>query len=585
MSRATRPPLAGPTTTSLGPVLAAVLATMLLAALDQMIFSTAQPTIVGELHGVDHQMWIATAYMLASTVMMPIYGKFSDVLGRKPLYLWAMGAFLAGSVIGGLADTMGQLIAGRAVQGIGGGGLMILSQAIIADVVPPRQRGKYMGMMGGIFGLASVLGPLLGGWFTEGPGWRWAFWMNLPLGAFAIAATLLFLQLPASRPAKIGADVAGMLAMAASVSCLVLATSLGGQPDHPWGSAAVVGLFAAAAALAVVFVLVELRAENPIIPMRVFAVPNVRLAVSGGLIVGVAMFGSSAYLPTYLQMVTGLSTTKSGLLMIPMMLGMVAASSAGGAFTTRTGRYKILPALGTPVIALGLCLSSTMKVDTSNAAIAGYQFLLGAGIGMCMQTLVLIVQNSLPQDEVGTATATHNFFRQIGMSLGASLVGGVFVGRLHDQMGRKLGPLPPRERAALGGEEQLRPELVNQLKAAHPALHDAVVHAFNSAMTPVFAYLVPLVAVAFVAVLFVREVPLRTTLDAPEDALAAELPATAVKDSFRQHCVTRLQLRRPAQAAAQSPALPCCGADAVKNCEKQGGISKMCYSEGGLNSL
>ncbi|ADG97471.1 drug resistance transporter, EmrB/QacA subfamily [Segniliparus rotundus DSM 44985] len=535
MSQATTSTTNQPAQTRIGPVLGAVLATMLLAALDQMIFSTAQPTIVGELHGVNHQMWIAAAYMLTSTVMMPVYGTFSDLLGRKPLYLWAIGVFLLGSVIGGLAQSMTQLIVGRAVQGLGGGGLMILSQAIIADVAPPRQRGKYMGMMGAVWGLASVLGPLLGGWFTEGPGWRFAFWMNLPLGGFAVAATLLFLRLPTNRPAKIRADVAGMATMAVSVSALMLATSLGGQPEHPWNSGAILGLLAASAFFALVFALVELRAEHPLIPLRIFAMRNVRLAIVAGLIVGVAMFGACTYIPTYLQMVNGLSTTTSGLLAIPMMLGILLASTLGGAFTTRTGRYKILPVIGTVVIALGLCLSSTMKVDTSNWSIAAYQLVLGAGIGMCMQTLVLIVQNSLPAGEVGVATASYNFFRQIGMSLGASLVGSAFVGKLHDQLNGKLAALPPQERAALGGgADQLQPELVNRIKDAHPALHDAVVHAFNNALTPIFADLVPVVLIAFIAALFLKEVALRTTLDTPQDALAAELPATAVEGSLRQ---------------------------------------------------
>ncbi|MGL6235132.1 MAG: MDR family MFS transporter [Segniliparus sp.] len=536
MSQTTRPPIAEPTKAGVGPIFAAVTATMLLAALDQMIFSTAQPTIVGELHGVEHQMWIAAAYMLASTVMMPVYGKFSDVVGRKPLYLGAIGVFLAGSVIGGLAHTMGQLIVGRAVQGLGGGGLMILSQAIIADVVPPRQRGKYMGVMGGIFAIASVLGPLLGGWFTEGPGWRWAFWMNLPLGGFAVLAAVLFLKLPARRAERIRVDVAGMLAMAASVSCLVLATSLGGQPDYSWGSTTVLGLLAATAVLAVVFVLVELRAEQPIIPMGMFATRNFTLATAAGLVVGVSMFGASAYLPTYLQMVTGLSTTKSGLLMIPMMLGMMLSSTVCGTITTKTGRYKILPVLGTPVIALGLCLLSTMKADTPNGLLVLFQAVLGVGLGMCMQTLVLVVQNSFPPAKTGTATAAYNFFRQIGMSLGASLVGSIFVHRLGDQMHERLATVPRQDLDALGPSmSALQPELVNHLKAAHPALHDAVVHAFNTAMTPVFLYLVPVVAIAFVAALFIKEVPLRSTLDSPEEALAADLPATAACDSLRQH--------------------------------------------------
>lgn len=533
-SQTTRPRLAEPAKSGLGPILSAVMATMLLAALDQMIFSTAQPTIVGELRGVEHQMWITAAYMLASTVMMPVYGTLSDSIGRKPLYLTAIGVFLAGSVVGGLAHSMGQLIVGRAVQGLGGGGLMILSQAIIADVVPPRQRGKLMGTMGGVFAAASVLGPLLGGWFTSGPGWRWAFWMNLPLGGFAALAAALFLRLPARPARRVRIDAAGMLAMASSVSCLILATSLGGQQGHAWRSAPILELFAAAAFFAVLFVLVELRAKQPIIPLGMFSARNFRLATLAGLVVGVSMFGASAYLPTYLQMVSGLSTTKSGLLMIPMMLGMMLASTVCGAITTKTGRYKVLPVLGAPVIALGLFLLSTMRTDTPDGLLALFQAVLGAGLGMCMQTLALVAQNSFPPAKAGAATAAYNFFRQIGMSLGASLVGSVFVHRLGEQTHERLASLPREDLAALGPSmSALQPELVNHAKIAHPALHSAVVHAFNAAMAPVFLDLVPVAAIAFVAALFIKEVPLRATLDSPEDALAADLPATAACDSLR----------------------------------------------------
>jgi EmrB/QacA subfamily drug resistance transporter len=412
-------------------VFAGLMVTMLLASLDQTIFSTALPTIVGELNGVDHMLWVTTAYILASTIMLPVYGKLGDLIGRKGLFIAAIGLFIAGSVVGGLADNMAWLIAGRAIQGLGGGGLMILSQAIIADVVPARERGKYMGIMGGVFALSSVAGPLLGGWFTEGIGWRWAFWMNIPLGILAIVSAVVFLKLPKVDHAKPRIDFTGMGLLAIASTCLVLVTTWGGT-TYDWDSLVIIGLIAGFVVAAIAFVMVERRAAEPIMPLHLFKDRNFNLTTIAGLITGIAMFGALAYLPTYLQMVTGVNATEAGLLMIPMMAALLVSSIVSGQLVSRTGRYKWLPIVGTVVVAGALVLMSTMTPALPIWILCSYLALMGLGLGMSMQILILIVQNSFPVREVGTATASNNYFRQIGAALGAAIVGSLFVARLTD---------------------------------------------------------------------------------------------------------------------------------------------------------
>ena len=340
-------------------VFGGLLIAMLLASLDQTIFSTALPTIVGELHGVQHVVWVTTAYILASTIVMPVYGKLGDLIGRKWLFIGAIGLFLIGSIIGGLATDMATLIAGRAVQGLGGGGLMILALAIIADVVPARQRGKYNGIMGAVFAVSSVAGPLLGGFFTEGPGWRWAFWMNVPLAIAAMVSAVVFLRAPARRKAKARLDYWGMVLIAVATTCLVLTTTWAGS-TYAWGSPQIIGLVIGAVVAAVAFVLVELRVSEPIMPMTLFRNGTFSLATIGGLITGISMFGAIAYLPTYLQMVTGAGATTAGLLMIPMMLGLLLTSTITGALISRTGKYKWYPVAGMVLVAASLFLLSTM---------------------------------------------------------------------------------------------------------------------------------------------------------------------------------------------------------------------------------
>jgi EmrB/QacA subfamily drug resistance transporter len=482
---------------------------MLLSALDQTIFSTALPTIVGELDGVNHMLWVTTAYILAATIMMPVYGKLGDLIGRKGLFIGAITIFMFGSIVGGLAPDMTWLIVGRAVQGLGGGGLMILSQAIIADVVPARERGRYMGAIGGVFALASVAGPLLGGWFTESIGWRWAFWMNLPLGALAILAAVMLLKLPKSTNRKPTIDVAGMVLLAITSTAIVLVTTWGGT-QYDWDSLTIISLIAIAVIAGVSFVLVERAAAEPIMPLHMFKERNFVLTTASGLITGIAMFGAIAYMPTYLQMVTGVNATQAGLLMIPMMAALLVSSVGSGQLVSRTGRYKWVPITGAVFIAIGLSLLSTMTPDLPIWILCSYLAVLGLGLGMSMQILVLIVQNTFPNSQVGTATAGNNYFRQIGASIGTAVVGSLFVARLTDLLGTRL---PAAAAGVTGNTNSLTPGAVRDLP---DAVREIIVGSYNDALTPVFLYMVPLVLLSAVLLAFVKEVPLATTIERGE---------------------------------------------------------------------
>jgi len=487
-------------------VFAGLMVTMLLASLDQMIFSTALPTIVGELDGVNHMLWVTTAYILASTITLPVYGKLGDLIGRKGLFIMAIAIFMVGSVIGGLAHNMTWLIAGRAVQGLGGGGLLILAQAIIADVVPARQRGRYMGIMGGVFAISSVAGPLLGGWFTDSIGWRWAFWMNIPLGILAITSAAFFLRLPKNTNRNPSIDVAGISLLAVASTCLVLMTTWGGN-TYDWNSPVIIGLIIGAVLAGISFVFVERRAAEPIMPLHLFRQRNFNLTTIVGLIIGVAMFGALAYLPTYLQMVTGANATQAGLLMIPLMAALLIASIVSGQLVSKTGRYKWFPITGMVLVGISLYLLSTMTPTLAVWIICGYLAIMGLGLGMSMQILILIVQNTFPVTEVGTATASNNYFRQIGASLGSAIVGSLFVAKLTQLLGERL---PAGGTSAEGGNNSLTPAVVRDLPQA---VHDVIVGAYNDALTPVFLYMVPLVVVGLILLFFVVEKPLATTIE------------------------------------------------------------------------
>jgi len=487
-------------------IFAGLMVTMLLASLDQMIFSTALPTIVGELDGVNHMLWVTTAYILASTITLPVYGKVGDLIGRKGLFIAAISIFIVGSVIGGLAHDMTWLIAGRAVQGLGGGGLLILAQAIIADVVPARERGKYMGIMGGVFAISSVAGPLLGGWFTDSIGWRWAFWMNVPLGLLAIASAVFFLRLPKNTNRNPSIDLAGMTLLAVASTCLVLMTTWGGN-TYDWNSPVIIGLIIGALVAGALFVMVQRRAAEPVMPLHLFKERNFNLTTIVGLIIGVAMFGALAYLPTYLQMVTGANATQAGLLMIPLMAALLITSVASGQLVSRTGRYKALPMIGMVLVAASLFLLSTMTPDLAVWVICSYLALMGLGLGMSMQILILIVQNTFPVTEVGPATASNNYFRQIGASLGSAIVGSLFVAKLSQLLSERM---PAGAASASGGENSLTPAVVRDLPAG---IKNVIVSSYNDALTPIFLYMVPLVIVGLILLVFVVEKPLATSIE------------------------------------------------------------------------
>ncbi|MEE1620970.1 MDR family MFS transporter [Zafaria sp. Z1313] len=491
-----------------------LMVTMLLASLNQTVLAAALPTIVGELHGVEHMAWVITAFILASTVMMPVYGKLGDMFGRKPLLLFAIIVFIGGSVIGALAQDMNVLILGRAIQGIGGGGLMILSQAIIADVVPARERGKYMGIMGGVFAFSSVAGPLLGGWLTEGPGWRWTFWMNIPLGVLAVLAAVFLLHIPRPSAAQRGRiDYLGMALLAVATSALVLAGTWGGG-TYAWDSPTILGLFAAAAVAGALFVWVESRAAEPVLPLALFRNRNFNLTTVAGLMTGIAMFGAIGYMPTYLQMVTGFGPTEAGLLMIPMMGGLLVTSVLVGRRVSVTGRYKAVMITGTLVTALGLVLLSTIHADAPVALICAYLAVMGIGLGASMQLLTLVAQNSFHLSMVGTATAGQNYFRQVGATLGSAVVGSLFASRLKELLVEKM----PAGAGAGDGGNSLTPALVASLPEP---VRELIVASYNEALVPLFLWIAPLALLAALALAFVTEDPLATKIerDLPAESL------------------------------------------------------------------
>lgn len=496
-------------------VFVALMLSMLLASLNNTLISSATPTIVGELHGVEHIGWVVTSFILSSTIMMPIYGKLSDLLGRKVLLVVAIVVFMLGSIMGALAWNIEFLIVARVVQGLGGGGLMILSQAVIADVVPARERGFYMGIMGGVFAFSSVAGPLLGGWLTDGPGWRWAFWVNVPLGILALVGTLRFLRLPRRHHRGARIDYAGMVLLALATTSIVLVSVWGGT-TYAWTSPVILGLIAAAVVTVVAFVVVERRAGgDAVIPMGMFVRRNFILTTVASLSLGIAMFGALGYIPTYLQITTGLGAAVAGLLMVPMMGALLIAGVVVGRAVSVTGRYKWAPIVGVGITGVALVLLGTVTIETPVWLVCGYLGVLGLGLGIAMQMLTLIVQNEFPNAMVGTATAANNYFRQVGATLGSAVVGAVFASQLSTLLARSL----PAGSGPADGASSLTPSAVWALPEP---VRDIVVHAFNDALMPVFLWIVPVIAVGFIATFFIVEKPLATAIEReiPAEALA-----------------------------------------------------------------
>ncbi|MFJ3443778.1 MFS transporter [Streptomyces sp. NPDC086081] len=478
----------------------ALMPALLLAALEQMIVATALPKIVGELHGLDRMSWAITAYLLTATIGLPIYGKLGDLLGRKGVFQFAIVVFVAGSALAGRARTMDQLIAFRALQGAGAGGLMIGVQAIIADIAPPRQRARYMGLIGAAFGLASVAGPLLGGYFTDHLTWRWCFYVNVPFGLLTLAVVAVALKLP--KPAvRARLDLLGALLLTTASTCLVLLTSWGGT-EYAWGSRVILGLGAGAAVSTVLFLVAEHFAAEPLIPLRLFRDSVFTVTGLIGLVVRAGLFGAAGYLPTYLQMVDGASATESGLLMLPMTGGIVGASIIAGQLISHTGRYKAYPILGGALSVTGMWLLSRLEAGTPRLHYSVWTAVLGAGIGLVMPVLILAVQNSVRPADLGTATSANNYFRQIGGSVGAAVFGTLLAERLAHALADRL---PARAGGGLPDPESLTPQLVHALP---PALRDGYIRAYADAMPRIFLYLVPVLVLGLVAALFLKEKPL-----------------------------------------------------------------------------
>lgn len=516
---ATDPNLGKKTADNVGIIFAALMLTMLMSSLGQMIFGSALPTIVGELGGVDQMSWVISAFMVTMTIAMPLAGQLGDRMGRKWVYISGIAIFVIGSTLGGFANGMGMLITGRAIQGFGAGIMMISSQSIVAEVVSARERGKFMGIMGGVFGVSSVLGPVLGGWFTDGPGWRWGLWINIPLGLLAIIVCAFVLKLRVGEQGFKGFDWMGFAAIAITTSTLILLTTWGGS-EYEWASPTILSMAAVVIVGALLTVFIESRASQPLIPVQLFKNRNMVLTTLAGTVLGLAMMGVLGYMPTYLQMVHTLTPTEAGLMMIPMMVGMIGVSTGVGFIIAKTGNYKYYPIAGLAITAFALWWMSQMTVETSLTGI-GVRFLVfGVGLGFVMQVLVLIVQNSFPVSQVGTATAANNFFRQIGSALGASIVGSMFIHNMQNEMATRL----PDALASLGKEgaaisqqfqgadaaNSLTPHAVAELP---DVLRDAILNSYNDGLTPVIGMMVPLAIVAMLILFPLRQERLKETIE------------------------------------------------------------------------
>jgi len=489
---------------------------MFLAALDQTIVGTALPTIVNSLHGLNHISWVVTAYLLTSTVSTPLYGKLSDQFGRKGLFQLAIVIFLVGSVLAGLSQSMAELIIFRGIQGLGAGGLMAMAFTIIADMVSPRERGRYQGYFGATFALSSIAGPLLGGVFTDNLSWRWIFYINVPIGIVALVVTSVVLKLPFRRQVH-RIDFLGAGLMLAGVTSALLVTVWGGT-QYPWGSPVIVTLSVVAAVLVTAFILWERKAAEPILPPSLFHIGIFRVASAASFLLAMIMYGAIIYLPLYLQLVDGVSATVSGLLLIPLMLGLLAASILSGQLVSRTGRYKPFPVVGSALVTLGMWLLSHLGLHTSHLTMSLYVIVLGAGMGMTMQVMVLATQNAVPLDQIGTGTAGVTFFRSLGGAFGTSLFGAVFIAALGHWI-PKLVPGAPAQGIHVNGSFSMSPA---QLHAFPPAVQQGVLESYVRSLHSVFLLGVPLAAGLFCLSLLLKQTDLRTHsgLERPSEDLA-----------------------------------------------------------------
>ena len=545
--------------TLLGPqrrnfVFLAIMLGMLMAALDQTIVATALPTIVADLGDAGHQSWVVTSYLLASTIITALAGRLGDLFGRKRVFQAAVTLFVIGSALCGISQSMAMLVGARALQGLGGGAITVTATALIGEIIPLRDRGRYQGALGAVFGVTTVIGPLLGGYFTDHLSWRWAFYINLPLSivVFFVAAAAIPSLAARTKPII---DYTGILFVGLGATGLTLATSWGGT-TYPWSSATIIGLFAGSALALGVFVWVESRAAAPILPPRLFGSPVFTVCCVLSFVVGFAMLGALTFLPTYMQFVDGVSATTSGLRTLPMVAGMLSTSMGSGVLVGRTGRYKIFPVAGTAVMALAFLLMSRMNPSTSALLQSLYLFILGAGIGLCMQVLILIVQNTSSFDDLGVATSGVTFFRTIGSSFGAAIFGSLFTNFLRG----RIGPAVAASGASPAAVSS--PEALHRLPRAAAA---PVIGAYATSLTEVFLWAVPVALVGFVLALFLREVPLREIRSNATDlGDGFAMPTTQSSEEMLETAIGRLLRGEPGMRLRSIAMRPDCQLDVAE---------------------